>query len=194
MRLMDRRLFWAFAVSMMSWQALHPLPAWGHSYLFEPVAPVDTDFSKSSPERREDSGNYLFFSWPVSQHKIVRGFSLPPKPWMSGHRGVDLASHPKEQVRAAASGQVHFAGLVAGKPVISVQHNNGEFTSYEPVQALVKRGQSVQRGQVLGVVAKGHKGCPQLGCVHFGLRDAQKNYLNPEPRLRVWKSAQLLPW
>ncbi|WP_250576534.1 M23 family metallopeptidase, partial [Mycobacterium tuberculosis] len=63
--------------------------------------------------------------------------------WNPGHRGVDLAGRPGQPVYAAGSATVVFAGLLAGRPVVSLAHPGGLRTSYEPVVAQVRVGQPV---------------------------------------------------
>src|SRR4051812_3710912 len=53
---------------------------------------------------------------------VTRPFAPPPRPWLPGHRGVDLAAGPGTEVRAAAAGVVIFAGELAGRPVVSIAH------------------------------------------------------------------------
>lgn len=84
---------------------------------------------------------------------VLRPADIPEKDWMPGHRGVDLAARPGEQVRSSGPGVVHFAGPVAGTPVVSVDHGGGLRTTYEPVTAAVSPGDRVVRGQVLGTLA-----------------------------------------
>jgi murein DD-endopeptidase MepM/ murein hydrolase activator NlpD len=81
-------------------------------------------------------------------------------------------------VRAAGDGVVVFAGMVAGRPVVSVDHAGGLRTTYEPVDAVVGAGQPVARGAVLGTLAGGHAGCPVAACLHWGLRRGEV-YLDP---------------
>ena len=55
--------------------------------------------------------------WPLApEPEVVRGFEPPPGPWAAGHRGVDLAGHPGQTVRAALPGTVGFgaARLASG--------------------------------------------------------------------------------
>lgn len=78
---------------------------------------------------------------------------IPEQNWLPGHRGVDLVAAPGAPVHASSSGTVRFAGVVAGTPVVSVDHGGGLRTTYEPVLADVRRGEHVSRGQVLGRLA-----------------------------------------
>jgi len=61
-----------------------------------------------------------------------------------------------------------FAGLLAGRPVVSVAHPGGLRTSYEPVEATVQAGQLVGSASALGRLATGHAGCPTAACLHWG--------------------------
>ncbi len=111
---------------------------------------------------------------------VVRPFDLPERNWLPGHRGVDLAAVPGQTVLAAGAGTVVFAGTVAGKPVVSVDHPGGLRTTYEPVEATVSAGRRVERGTVLGTVAPGHPECAAAACLHWGLR-RDREYLDPLP-------------
>ena len=45
------------------------------------------------------------WQWPLPPPAVVvRGFVPPPHPWLTGHRGVDLAGHPGEIVRSCDYG------------------------------------------------------------------------------------------
>lgn len=107
--------------------------------------------------------------WPVAPRPAVtRTFDAPSPNWHRGHRGVDLAATAGQPVYAAAPGTVVFAGELAGRPVISVAHPGGLRTSYEPVRAVVRPGQLVAAGRVLGELVAGHPGCPVAACLHWG--------------------------
>lgn len=95
-------------------------------------------------------------------------FDAPSPNWTPGHRGVDLAGSAGQRVLAAAEGVVVFASQLAGRPVVSIAHPGGLRTSYEPVRATVKPGQSVDPETVIGVLEAGHPGCPVAACLHWG--------------------------
>lgn len=121
--------------------------------------------------------------WPVAPRPAVtRGFDAPSPNWNRGHRGVDLAAAPDQPVYAAGPGIVVFAGVLAGRPVVSLAHPGGLRTSYEPVQAAVRPGQTVATGQLLGALMPGHPGCPATACLHWGAMwgaAARADYVDP---------------
>lgn len=107
--------------------------------------------------------------WPLRPAAAVtRGFDAPAPNWTRGHRGVDLAGSTGQTVFASAGGTVVFAGELAGRPLVSVQHPGGLRTSYEPVRPAVRAGQRVEAGTALGVLLDGHAGCPVRACLHWG--------------------------
>jgi murein DD-endopeptidase MepM/ murein hydrolase activator NlpD len=122
---------------------------------------------------------------------VTRPFEPPVNPYGPGHRGVDLAGAPGAVVLAAADGVVVFAGRVAGRAVVSIDHAGGLRTTYEPVEASVGAGQPVARGSPIGTLAAGHTGCPVGACLHWGLRRAA-TYLDPLLLLRPAR-VRLLP-
>jgi murein DD-endopeptidase MepM/ murein hydrolase activator NlpD len=139
------------------------------------------------------SGSVALWSRPLAGlPAVTRPFEPPPTPYAAGHRGVDLAGAGGQPVLAAGAGVVAFAGLVAGRPVVSVEHTDGLRTTYEPVQPGVAAGQVVARGSPLGVLVAGHAGCPVEACLHWGLRRGD-TYLNPLSLLRPPR-VRLLPW
>jgi murein DD-endopeptidase MepM/ murein hydrolase activator NlpD len=120
---------------------------------------------------------------------VTRPFQAPPHPFGAGHRGVDLRGAHRSPVLAAGEGVVVFAGRVAGRPVVSIDHADGLRTTYEPVDASVGAGQPVSRGSPIGTLAIGHAGCPVQACLHWGLRRGE-TYLDPlallhPPRVRL---------
>jgi murein DD-endopeptidase MepM/ murein hydrolase activator NlpD len=116
--------------------------------------------------------------WPLEPRpEVVRGFDPPDVPWGRGHRGVDLAGHVGQPVRAALPGTVSFAGHVAGRGVVVVDHGVMR-TTYEPVTASVRRGADVGRGQVIGTLGWFGTHCLPAACLHWGLR-AGDTYLDP---------------
>ena len=119
------------------------------------------------------------WGWPLAgSPAVVRPFEPPPQPWSSGHRGVDLAAEPGAPVLAAGAGVVAFAGPVAGRGVVSVDHPGGLRTTYEPVVSTVRAGDEVGLGSSLGALQAGHPGCAVTACLHWGLRRSAV-YLDP---------------
>lgn len=135
------------------------------------------------------------FRWPLTPApEVIRGFAPPSDPYGPGHRGVDLGATPGQQVHAAQAGVVVFAGDLAGRGVISIQHDAGLRTTYEPVQATVTRGQQVFQGQSIGTVVAGHPECAALACLHWGVRRDRDEYLNPLMLVRTDTMIRLKPW
>jgi murein DD-endopeptidase MepM/ murein hydrolase activator NlpD len=96
----------------------------------------------------------------------------------AGHRGVDLAGQPGIAVLAAGDGVVAFAGSVAGRGVVSVDHPDGLRTTYEPVVPVASVGRRVVAGETVGPSRPGHPGCPAAACLHWGARSAG-GYVDP---------------
>jgi murein DD-endopeptidase MepM/ murein hydrolase activator NlpD len=130
------------------------------------------------------------YAWPLlPPPAVLTPFGAPENPFGPGHRGVDLAGSVGQPVRAARGGTVVFAGPVAGHGVVSVQHDDGLRTTYEPLAPTVRVGAVVAIGTVLGTLAAGHRGCPSP-CLHWGVRRDRLEYLDPlvllrPPRVRL---------
>ena len=133
------------------------------------------------------------YGWPVPGPPVL-GRVLDPEAgrYGPGHRGVDLVAAVGTTVLAAGPGVVVYAGQVAGRPVVSVDHAGGLRTTYEPVTAVVAAGQPVARGTPLGTLLTGHAPCPGEACLHWGLRHGEV-YLDPLTLL-VPPRVRLLPW
>ena len=123
---------------------------------------------------------------------VGRPFEAPPHPYGPGHRGADLLGTVGSPVLAAGDGVVAFAGMVAGRPVLSIDHPGGLRTTYEPVDPSVGAGQAVARGSPVGTLLGGHAGCVVGACLHWGAR-REEVYLDPlrllrPPRIRLLPS------
>jgi murein DD-endopeptidase MepM/ murein hydrolase activator NlpD len=75
----------------------------------------------AAPARADD----VRLRWPLEPAQVTRGFDAPAPDWQRGHRGVDLAGQPGQPVYVAAAGTVVYAGMLAGRPVVSVEHDGG---------------------------------------------------------------------
>lgn len=147
--------------------------------------PADT------PARAVPTGDY---GWPLAgAPRVGRAFEPPQSTYGAGHRGVDLVASPGTAVLSAGEGTVVFAGSLAGRGVVSVEHADGLRTTYEPVTASVAVGAHVARGDILGVLEPGHPQCPAAACLHWGVRRGADSYLDPLRLLGRWE-VRLLPW
>lgn len=134
------------------------------------------------------------FAWPLSPPPVVtRPFDPPATEYGPGHRGADLSGTPGQRIRAAGVGVVVFAGQVAGRGVVSVDHDGGLRTTYEPLRPSVSAGDQVFQGQVIGALLAGHAGCPAPACLHWGVRRGSE-YLDPLGLVRVETRLRLKPW
>jgi murein DD-endopeptidase MepM/ murein hydrolase activator NlpD len=114
--------------------------------------------------------------WPLTgTMRVLIEFDPPEQTWGAGHRGVDLAARPGQPVLAAAGGRVSFAGRLAGRGVVVVDHGDVR-TTYEPVDALVAKGERVEVGTAIGRVGAG--GHCAGRCLHLGLKEGDR-YLDP---------------
>lgn len=129
-------------------------------------------------------------AWPLRPRpEVVAGFDAPATRWSAGHRGVDLLGSPGSRVRAPLPGRVTFAGSVAGRGVVVVDHGRFE-TTYEPVRARVRSGEHVDVGAVLGTLQTSRSHCGPRACLHWGLVE-QGAYR--DPLSLVARKVRLLP-
>ena len=129
--------------------------------------------------------------WPLEPvPTVVAAFDPPDTTWGPGHRGVDLLGAPGQEVHAALAGTVTFAGTLAGRGVVVVDHGTTR-TTYEPVDPVVGVGEVLPTGGVLGHLETGLSHCFPRTCLHWGLlRGAE--YLDPLSLLG-WTPVRLLP-
>lgn len=116
--------------------------------------------------------------WPLAPDPVVvASFRPPAQQWGPGHRGVDLLGSVGQPVSAIGAGTISFAGVIAGRGVVVVNHGALRST-YEPVVAHVTRGQSVTAGQVIATLAGVHSHCAPRACLHLGVRRGD-GYVDP---------------
>lgn len=128
--------------------------------------------------------------WPLTALRVVREYQAPAHAYGPGHRGIDLVPLADAEVRTPQSGVVAFAGEVAGRPVLTIDHGDGLVTTLEPVITDVAAGAAVGRGDVVGIIGAG--GHATAGTVHFGVR-LHGEYVNPLLLLGGLPRAVLLP-
>jgi len=133
------------------------------------LAPLQQIFQQIPEEALNPEGKML---WPNGCRRITQYFS-----WH--HTGVDIACNAGTPIRAADDGivsQVLYRNTGYGHSV-DIDHGGGKMTRYgHMTEIYVKPGQSVQRGQVIGIEGStGHSTGPHL---HFEVRFFNKVY-NP---------------
>lgn len=126
---------------------------------------------------------------PVPTPLIIgRKFDPPDVRWHSGHRGVDVCPGVGTVIRAPRAGSVVYAGPLAGVNVVSIRHEDGLRTTFQPVDPWVFVGQWISAGAAVGVLEPGH----QQDCLHWGVKLNRDTYLNPvvllagRPILKPW--------
>lgn len=113
---------------------------------------------------------------PLPDAEVVRPFDRDATKYGPGHRGVDLSGSVGAPVRAVASGTVIWAGPVAGRSTVTVDHGS-ERSTYEPLEVAVVVGERVAAGQLLGYLQAGHGAC-RSACLHLG-RLESADYRDP---------------
>jgi len=101
--------------------------------------------------------------------KIIQQFSLP-----QGHKGINIAGHRGDPVRAAAAGKVVYAGdgLRGYGHLVIIKHNAEFLSAYADNQRLlVKEGSWVKAGQL---IAKMGDGATKHALLHFEIRKKGK--------------------
>ena len=122
---------------------------------------------------------------PPLEARVVDAFRLPAGPYGPGNRGLEYDTEPGRPVRSIGSGRVAFAGAVAGRLVVSVDHPDGLRSSLVGLASIdAAVGQRVEIGTVVG--RSGDR-------LHLGVRRGRV-YLNPEGLFAGHRRARLVPW
>jgi murein DD-endopeptidase MepM/ murein hydrolase activator NlpD len=139
------------------------------------ASPTETPEADS---KRETGG--AMFRWPV-RGRIVTAFG--PKPNGQQNDGINIAVPEGTPIKAAEEGEVAYAGneLKGYGNLVLLRHPNGFVTAYAHAsELLVKRGDKVKRGQVIGKSGRtGAINSPQL---HFEIRKGSTP-VDPTPYL-----------
>lgn len=144
-----------------------------------PPATAIMDSAEPTGATSSKSGAGQSWVTPVPAMEIVEAFDPPDKPWLKGHRGIDVLAVEGEPLRAPTDGSVRFAGTVAGTATVSILTDSGHVLTFQPVTTSLKKGERFSAGEEVGeVVAGGH--C-QRSCLHIGAWRAEspKRYIDP---------------
>jgi murein DD-endopeptidase MepM/ murein hydrolase activator NlpD len=134
--------------------------------------------SGARPQAR--AGEYA----PPVQGPVIDPFRAPLGPYSPGNRGLEYATEPGAPAVAIGGGTVTFAGQVAGRLVVTVEHPDGLRSSLVGLATVsVTRGQSVVRGHPLGRTGSR---------LHLGVRRGDQ-YLDPATLFGRRGPARLVP-
>jgi len=102
--------------------------------------------------------------------RVKDPFRSPSHPYGPGNRGLEYAVLGGESVAAISAGRVVFAGAVAGRLAVSIQHPDGRRSSLTFLaELLVRAGETVKSGAPVGLAAPG---------LHLGVREGDR-YIDP---------------
>jgi murein DD-endopeptidase MepM/ murein hydrolase activator NlpD len=134
--------------------------------------------SGARPQAR--AGDYA----PPVRGPVIDPFRAPLGPYGPGNRGLEYATEPGAPALAIGGGTVSFAGQVAGRLVVTVEHPDGLRSSLVGLATVsVTRGQAVERGQPLGRTGSR---------LHLGVRRGEQ-YLDPATLFDRQGPARLVP-
>lgn len=118
---------------------------------------------------------------------VVEEFVAPACPFCAGHRGIEYATAPGDEVASASSGTVAFAGTVAGVRWVVVDDLPGRKVSYGSLRTFrVVAGQRIEAGETLGTAGER---------LYLGVRQGEEP-VDPTPLLastRSFSRARLVP-
>ena len=155
---------------------------------------VGTTAAGPSPAVSAPAASPHGWAWPLEPRPaVVRAFDPPERPWLSGHRGVDLAAGAGAPRLAPADGTVTFAGWVVDRPVLTIDHGGGLRSSFEPASTDLPVGAAVTRGQTVGTLGPPGGHCAAAGCLHWGVRRGDE-YVDPLQFIEDRRPSVLLPW
>lgn len=107
---------------------------------------------------------------PPVDAPVTDAFRAPATPYGPGNRGLEYATVPGTPVRTIGAGVVVFAGPVARRGVVTVEHPDGLRSSLTGLATIaVAPGRMVVAGEVVGTTG------PLL---HLGVRRAGR-YIDP---------------
>ncbi len=131
-------------------------------------------YANANPAPTTQPANYappsgsLSFSWPLNG-QVIADYGTT----VGGERndGINIAAPVGTPIRAAAAGQISYAGneLRGYGNLVLIKHDDGYVTAYAHADRIVvNRGDAVQKGQIIGYAGQtGDVTSPQL---HFEIR------------------------
>lgn len=149
------------------------------------IAPASGDRAAApameSAARGNPSGDTTWV-WPV-EAEVADRFRAPRSPWGPGNRGWEFDTSQGDVARAVGGGVVRFAGPVAGRGVVTIDHGGALLSSLTGLGRIdVAPGQVVGAGERVGLAGPG---------LHLGFRLGGR-YVDPALFLEVAVHAVLV--
>lgn len=148
-------------------QQLRLVPAGGGSMQVDAGSASDSQASPRNPTRapvrRESPG--VEWAWPASG-ELIAGFGTNN----ATGKGIDIDGIVGDDVRAAASGKVVYAGsgLIGYGKIIIIKHSEEFLSAYgHNEQLFVREGEQVEQGERIATLGRGPESRPLL---HFEIR------------------------
>ena len=130
------------------------------------AASAAASVSTPTPAPVPSADEALAWIWPADG-RILAGFED------GKNKGIDIGGKAGQQILAAGSGKVMYAGSVRGYGnLVIVRHSNNLLSAYAHNQTiLVKEGQTVQKGQTIAEMGNSDSDAVKL---HFEIRQQGK--------------------
>lgn len=140
-------------------EALSPVPPTTQ------IQPVTTPVPKQKGVSPTAAHSNIKWQWPT-QGNIIAGFSEAE----GGNKGIDIAGKKGQPIKAAAAGQIAYAGshILGYGNMIIIKHNNNFLSAYAHNDTLkVKQQDKVKAGQVIATMGSSGTNANKL---HFEIR------------------------
>ncbi|KJL28057.1 murein hydrolase activator EnvC family protein [Microbacterium oxydans] len=141
------------------------------------LSATDAPASAAAPADTETDTETEQWTWPGPGARVIlEPFRAPAHAYGAGHRGIDIEAPIGSPVVAPAPGTVMFRGVVVDRALLTIEHDGGLVTTFEPVDSPLRPGDSVAAGDAIGIVTTG--GHSEPGAMHLGVR-LEGVYINP---------------
>ena len=127
---------------------------------------ITKEDNKTKDKKKNNNYSYM---WPV-KGKIISKFGLLAKGLRND--GINISADINVPVLAIESGKIVYAGneIQAFGNLILIKHHNNKTSAYAHLDKInVKKGESVNKGQIIALV--GNSGKVSIPQLHFEIRD-----------------------
>ena len=127
---------------------------------------ITKEDNKTKDKKKNNNYSYM---WPV-KGKIISKFGLLAKGLRND--GINISADIGNPVLAIESGKIVYAGneIQAFGNLILIKHHNDKTSAYAHLDKInVKKGESVNKGQIIALV--GNSGKVSIPQLHFEIRD-----------------------